>query len=148
MRNNGHDAYLESRVLSAEPVELVNMLYQACTQAVRDARHHLSLGEIAERSKAINRACEIVMELNAALDQIRGGEIAVRLARLYDYMQYRLLEANMQQADAPLSEILGLLDTLGEAWRGLRPEPVQVVEQNAWSPVPVPETYAAQAWSF
>ena len=42
---NGHNAYLESRILSADPIELVNMLYQACTGAVREARHHLAKGE-------------------------------------------------------------------------------------------------------
>ena len=42
MKSNRHDAYLESRVLSADPVELVHMLYQACVQAVREARHHLA----------------------------------------------------------------------------------------------------------
>ena len=38
MWDNGHDAYFETRVLTADPLELVNMLYQACTQAVKDAR--------------------------------------------------------------------------------------------------------------
>src|SRR5438105_10678788 len=106
MKSNRHDAYLESRVLSADPVELVHMLYQACVQAVREARHHLAQGEIAERSRAINGACEILMELNGALDRQRGGDLSVRLAQLYDYMQTRLLDANMQQSDAPLAEVL------------------------------------------
>ena len=47
MWNSGHDAYLESRVLTADPIELVNLLYQACTQAVREARYHLAAGRIA-----------------------------------------------------------------------------------------------------
>jgi len=44
MWNNGHDAYLESRVMTADPVELINLLYQACTQSVRAARAHLAGG--------------------------------------------------------------------------------------------------------
>jgi hypothetical protein len=36
--NYGHDAYLESRILAADPVELVNLLYQACQHSVREAR--------------------------------------------------------------------------------------------------------------
>jgi flagellar protein FliS len=121
MWNSGHDVYLESRVLSADPIELVNLLYQAGTVAVRDARHHLAEGRIAERSQAINRACEVVIELSSALDHKRGGEISQRLAQLYDYMLRRLLEANIQQSDAPLSETLSLLSTLSEAWEGVRP---------------------------
>ena len=148
MWNNGHDAYLESRVLAADPVELVHMLYQACAQAVRDARHHLAKGDIGDRSRAINNACEILMELNGALDHGRGGEIAQRLTQLYDYMQGRLLEANMQQSDGPLAEVLALMGTLGEAWEGVRPAPAPAPEANVWSQNPPQETYAAQAWSF
>jgi flagellar protein FliS len=120
MWNNGHDAYLESRVLSADPVELVHLLYQASIQAVGDARHHLAEGRIMERSKAITRACKINIELAAALDFEKGGELSKRLAGLYDYMRQRLLEANLKQADAPLEEVLGLLTTLGEAWETIR----------------------------
>ena len=120
MWNNGHDAYLESRVLSADPVELVNMLYKACTAAVREARHHLAEGRIAERSREINKAYEILVELGSSLDHGRGGDISQRLALLYDYMQRRLLDANMQQSDPPLIEVLGLLSTLSEGWSAVR----------------------------
>ena len=41
MGNNAHDAYLESRILTAEPMELIRLLYQAATGAVRDARRCL-----------------------------------------------------------------------------------------------------------
>ena len=116
MWNSGHDAYLESRVLTADPIELVNLLYRACTEAVLEARRHLAEGRIAELSRQINQACAILIELAASLDHERGGEISQRLALLYDYMQRRLLEANMQQADAPLADVLGLLATLSEAW--------------------------------
>jgi flagellar protein FliS len=149
MWNNGHDAYLESRVLSADPVELVNMLYQACIQAVRDARYHLERGEIGPRSQAINKACEIVMELNSSLDRDQGGEIAVRLAQLYDYMLGRLLEANMQQSDPPLAEVLGLLATLAEAWQGVcPPAPPAAPPPNLWSGEPAPQGSVPHNWSL
>jgi flagellar protein FliS len=142
MWNSAHDAYLESRVLAADPVELVSLLYQACTQAVREARRYLAAGQIAERSREINQACAIVIELATSLDHERGGEISPRLALLYDYMERRLLQANMQQSDAPLADVLGLLTTLSEAWAGVRqPQEQPAVEsskslspaRNAWS---------------
>jgi flagellar protein FliS len=149
MWNSGHDSYLESRVLAADPVELVSLLYEACTQAVREARRYLAAGQIAERSREINKACAIVIELATSLDHDRGGEISQRLALLYDYMERRLLQANMQQSDAPLSDVLGLLTTLSEAWAGVRqPEekpaaesaPSQPAAENRW-------TQSATSWS-
>ena len=149
MWNSGHDAYLESRVLTADPLELVNLLYQACTQAVREARYHLADGRIAERSREINKACEIVIELAAALDHERGGEISQRLALLYDYMQRRLLEANMQQSDAPLADVLGLLSTLAEAWAGIRKPEEKPVVESPWSqPVAQEAGCGLQGWSL
>jgi flagellar protein FliS len=160
MWNSGHDAYLESRVLAADPVELVSLLYQACTQAVSEARCYLAAGQIAERSREINKACAIVIELATSLDHDRGGEISQRLALLYDYMERRLLQANMQQSDAPLADVLGLLTTLSEAWAGIRqPEakPVaespksQLVAESRWTQSatesPTFQTPSQSAWS-
>lgn len=148
MWNNGHDAYLESRVLAADPVELVSLLYRACTQAVRDAREHLAAGRIGERSRAVTKAHEILTELAGALDHKRGGEISRRLVELYDYMQRRLLEANMRQSDEPLVEVLGLLNTLSEAWEGVMREskPATAVE-SPWAQSQE-SGGAAHAWNF
>src|ERR1017187_4829744 len=112
MWNHAHDAYLESRVLSADPVELIRLLYQTGISAVQDARGYLAEGKIMERSKAITKASQVLIQLIAALDHERGGEISRRLAALYDYMLRRLTEANFRQSDEPLAEVLSLLATL------------------------------------
>jgi flagellar protein FliS len=152
MWSNAHDAYLESRVESADPVQLVRMLYQGAIGSVREARSHLSKGDIGARSRAISKAHAILTELLVSLDHDRGGEISVRLARLYDYMQRRLLEANLQQLDAPMAEVLGLLSTLNEAWEGLQPavETPEAPAGNAWTPQPAGEApaYASGGWSL
>ena len=137
MSHNGHDAYLEGRVLSADPLELVRILYQGCSNAVREARRRLSDGDIAGRSRAVSNAYDILTELLTSLDL--SADIGTRLALLYDYMQRRLIEANVQQADAPLAEVLALLVTLGEAWdevaAGSKPAP----QSNAWTAAQVQE---------
>ena len=151
MWNHGHDAYLESRVLTADPVELVDLLYQACTHAVREARAHLEGGRIAERSREITRAWEILNELASSLDFERGGEISQRLAPLYAYLQGRLLEANLQQSDEPLAEVLGLVATLAEGWAGImRVETASpAAAGNAWAqPTPADSGYGVQGWNF
>lgn len=151
MRNNAHDAYLESRILTAEPMELIRLLYQAATGAVRDARRCLEEQDIAGRSRSISKACDILAELMGALDHERGGEISMRLAQLYDYMQRRLIEANFQQSDPPLVEVLGLLSTLSEAWNGVRADSAPaVLTASPWGTI-VPQDAAppeSHAWNF
>jgi len=89
------------------------------------------------------------MELNASLDRDRGGEIAGRLSQLYDYMLGRLLEANMQQSDPPLAEVLALLATLAEAWQGVCPPAVEAAPAgNVWSQEAGQQTVASHGWSL
>ena len=152
MYGHANDAYLESRVLSADPVDLVRLMYQAASEAVREARRQLAAGEIAARSRAISRASAIVIELTAALDNARGEGIALRLAQLYDYILRRLTEANFQQEDAPLAEVLGLLSTLSEAWDGIRrsPQPAET-PVSPWIPPASQEQSPAdfpQSWNL
>jgi flagellar protein FliS len=141
MYRNANDAYLENRVLSADPIELVRMLYQAADGAVRAARGHLAAGDIAARSNAIVRACDILAELTGSLDRDRGGEIADRLAQLYDYITRRLVEANTLQQDAPLAEALGLLGTLEEGWDGVQ----QALQTAVPAPTPAPNPWEQPA---
>jgi flagellar protein FliS len=111
--------YFEQTIVNADPVELIRMVYQRAISCVREAREHLRQKKIAERSAAIMRAYQALAELLAALRPEVAPEICGRLQNLYCYMQQRLLDANMLQADQPLVEVLGLLTTLEEAWAGV-----------------------------
>jgi flagellar protein FliS len=151
MSNNAHEAYLESRILSADPVELVKILYQAAIGSVREARRHLENRDIAGRSRAITKAARILTELTVSLDRERGGDVSAGLGRLYDYMTRQLIEANMRQSDGPMEEVLGLLLTLAEGWDAVpatpKPEPKS---ESVW-PQPIPEaagSVSARAWSL
>ncbi|HWQ56910.1 MAG TPA: flagellar export chaperone FliS [Bryobacteraceae bacterium] len=137
MSSNVNERYLEARVMSASPVELVRILYGAAQQSVREARRHLALGNTAERSREISRAVEILVELSGAVDREKGGELSGRLVELYDYMVRRLTEAHLRQEDTPLEEVLRLLATLSEAWSELA-DPGTTSSQPATAPLPDP----------
>ena len=113
------DAYVEGKVLSADPVELVAFLYQAALDSVDGAGRHLTARNIPARAEAISKALSILNLLNASLDRRAGGDISHNLGRLYSYMEGRLLDANLRQAAEPLEEVSRLLSTLAEAWRGI-----------------------------
>jgi flagellar protein FliS len=151
MWQRGHDAYLEERILSADPLELVRVLYQEAMRAVRKARGHLAAGEITARARAITHAYRVLSELNRSLDHQRGGDLSQRLTHIYAYMMRRLIDANLQQSDGPLAEVLGLLVTLAEAWEGLKTkaEP-EVPKTTPWAHKAPAEGFScnSHAWSF
>jgi flagellar protein FliS len=140
-------AYLETKILSADPVELIDILYEHAILQVRDARSSLAGGDIAVRARAISKTIEILGELESSLDHERGGAIASNLARLYQYMRGRLTAANLKRADDPLAEVEALLKTLGEAWHAISPRKSPPAD---WAPLPMVETvpdYGAHSWN-
>lgn len=139
--------YLESKVLSADAVGLINVLYDAALDSVRDARERLAAQDIAARSKAISKTLDIIELLNASLDTQAGGDISRNLASLYLYIRQRLLEANLNQSEEPLAEVFKLLTTLAEAWRGIQsgrdaPNPWEMLPQQ----IPLHDS-ARRAWT-
>lgn len=149
MYNTASDAYLESRVLLASPEELIRLLYEGAIEAVRDARRHLAGADVASRAASISKASEIVAELAVSLDFTRGGDIAKRLMLLYDFVLNRLTEANISQKDEPLSEALGVLVTLSEAWQPKThgPEPASF-EAGGWIPTAQDSNYVSNCWTL
>jgi flagellar protein FliS len=135
------DAYLESRVLSASPLELICMLYQCALDSVRDARRHLAAGDIAARSRSVCRALGAISELDGSLNHTEGGAISRNLGELYQYIRQRLTEANLRQNDAALAEVESLLTTLSEAWKAASVPPAQ-----ARSTMPTGAEFPAAAW--
>lgn len=115
--------YIEQKILNADPIELIRILFQHGIFSVRDAREHLRAGRIPERAKAINKAWAVLAELNNSLRPEAAPEIAGRLRDLYCYMQRRLIAANFEQKDEPLAEVLGLMTTLSEGWTQVESAP-------------------------
>jgi flagellar protein FliS len=116
---NWKSAYLESRILSASPLDLVNILYEHAILDIQQARQSLARGDVAARSRSISKAIAIIGELQSSLDHEAGGEIASNLGQLYQYMRARLTAGNLRQSDPPLAEVASLLESLGDAWRAI-----------------------------
>jgi flagellar protein FliS len=116
----GNAAYLESRILSADPVELIAILYEQAILSVREARESLAKKDIAGRTRNISRAIAIVNELDCSLDHSAGGKMSANLTRLYQYIRERLTTANIRKEDRPLAEVESLLNTLAQSWSSVK----------------------------
>lgn len=149
MSLNAYSTYLESTVLSADPLELVRILYGAAIDSVRDARAYQLESDIAGRARALSKAMAIVTELTCSLDHANGAELSENLAALYDYIRRRLTDANIHGSEPAMTEVLGLLSTLAEAWDSVQRD--RSAARTAPSPWPhVQEAQAAsdRAWSI
>ncbi|MBF6031344.1 flagellar export chaperone FliS [Pseudomonas sp. P115] len=108
---------VESGILAASPHQRIVMLFDSYQASIRIARLHLQAGRIAEKGQAITKAINIVSRgLRAALDLEQGGEIAVQLDQLYDYVVRLLLRANLDNDDTALTTAAALLENIAAAW--------------------------------
>lgn len=112
-----YSEYLDSEILTAEPVKLVQLMYRGAIDAIAEARRALAAGDIPGRSRLISKASAILNELALSLDHSQDAELCRNLVELYDYMLRRLIEANTNQIEAPLVEVENLLSGLLTAWQ-------------------------------
>lgn len=123
LTDRGVEAYrlnqLELSINSADPVELIVLLYDGALESVRRAALLLEAGDVPGKAREITRATNIVSELRAILSLDKGGEIAANLAALYDYLRGQLLQANLKNSAEKLEEVATLLTGLRGAWAEL-----------------------------
>ena len=115
---NRQREYISNRVMTASPMELVRMLYEAAVQSVDEALAALHSGDILARGGAVNKAIEILAELRISLRRDAQEEYSNTLAELYGYCQHQLIRAHAEQSEGLLREVSRLLNTLLEGWSG------------------------------
>lgn len=118
--------YKRKQVESATPGQLIVLLYEGASEHLVHAEQCLKEPGGASFEAFHNHliACQnILTELSVSLDMEQGGDIAKNLYRLYEYMNYRLVDANMSKDIQGVQEIRELIATLRDAW-------VDVVKQE------------------
>lgn len=130
-QKHGANAYatvgIETGVISASPHKLIVMLYDGAIIALSNAVQHMGKGDIPAKGNSISKAIAIIENgLRASLDKKAGGEIAISLDALYEYMNNRLLQANAQNQVEGLIEVQNLLRDLKTSWEAISPDKPQI----------------------
>jgi flagellar protein FliS len=113
---NGYQAYRQTQAQTAAPGELVVMLYRGAVRFVSAATEAIETSDIQAAHTNLVRAQAIISELSETLDLGRGGEIARNLQAIYEYLNHRLVEANLRKDASIAREVQGLLRELLPAW--------------------------------
>lgn len=110
--------YRDAAVMTATPEQLVVMLYDGAIRFLRQAEHALAEGAYLHSHEKMGRAEAILDELIATLN-MDAGEISIRLQSIYLFCKRALIEARMQKSPDKITEVIGLLDGLRDAWATL-----------------------------
>jgi flagellar protein FliS len=110
------DRYLEERVLTASPVELTAMLFDACVGSIKLAIRLQEAGEHVAALPKLIKAQDIVLELRTTLNH-EAGELATRLDALYTWAWQLLIRAGTKRDTPAAREALAVIEPLQLAWR-------------------------------
>lgn len=107
-------AYKNQQIMTASPAELTLMLYNGAIRFTSESIMALEDGDLNKCHNANLRAQNIVREFRLTLDM--QYEISQNWSALYEYITYRLIQANIKKDKAMLAEARGLLTELRDAW--------------------------------
>jgi len=120
----------QSSVAAASPHRLIQLLMDGALDRLAVAKGHMQRKDVQRKIVTIDRIMSIVDGLRMSLDHSVNTEMSENLENLYDYMNRRLLLANINNDEGALDEVASLLKELKEAWDAI-PSEVSGTESNA-----------------
>ena len=115
-KNPGVKDYQSMQILSAKPEKLILMLYDGAIRFIQQGIKAMKENKIEPAHNNLLRAQNIMVELMASLNFERGGELAVNLFRIYEFMHYTLVQANVKKDAEQLNRICNQLKRLRDSW--------------------------------
>ena len=113
-------SYRTVSVDTASPGKLILMLFDGAIRFLRTAEDGFRIENAGVRQETIHnnlmRAQDIVTELQRSLNLRDGGDFAVNMFRVYDFMLTRLIAANVKKNAEYIREVIQLLGELRDAW--------------------------------
>ncbi len=110
-----YGAYRKVDVETASQGKLVVMLFNGAIHRAEEATRQLEKGNNNGAHNNLIRAQEILSELRGALN-MKAGDIAQNLDRIYEYLQHLLIQANLRKEPAFIEECLTHLRSIRDAW--------------------------------
>ncbi len=118
-QNDRAQQYLAQQIQNASPAEQVVMLYNGAIKFLKQAKHAIQQGDVQARHNANTRASDIITYLWEILDTDSGGEMALRLQRIYSYLITKAIEVDVQNSAAAVDDMIEHLTPLRDAWHEL-----------------------------
>ncbi|MEX1028721.1 MAG: flagellar export chaperone FliS [Paenibacillaceae bacterium] len=127
LQNQQRNKYLQTSIQTATPSQLLIMLFDGAIRFCKGGIDAIKNSDLEEANRCICRAEDIIMEFVVTLD--KTSSIAEGLIQMYDYMYFRLIEANTKKEVEPIEEVIGFLTEMKETW-------VQAARQLNGAPQP------------
>lgn len=112
---NPYATYQTNSVTTALPQDLTLMLYEGLIKFSMLAKRSIEQKMIEQKNTNIQKAQAIITELQLTLNQ--SIALSKDLNSLYDYMQTRLIDANVKNDLVAIDEVIGFAEEFRETWK-------------------------------
>lgn len=124
---NPYQAYQQNSVSTASPGELTLMLYNGCLKFMRLAKKGIEEKDLELKNTNLIKAQKIIQEFMVTLNT--DLEVSKSMLSMYDYMNRRLIEANIKNDSEIIEEIETLMTEFRDTWKQV----IQTNRQQAFS---------------
>lgn len=117
---NPQQRYRQQGVLTANPVELIVMLYDGCIKQLKIGSMAIAAMQVEKANTCLQKAQMIVMELINSLDL--HYSIAQELLNIYDFIINEIVKANAEKNAERIPGLINILEDLRDAWKTIAKE--------------------------
>ena len=110
------DTYRINQIQMASKEQLLIITYDIGIRSCTAAEKAISAGDAEQANTNLQRAQSVVRELMVTLNLEQGGEVAASLMRLYDFMYYQLVDANVKHDVEMVKTVRSMMEELKATW--------------------------------
>lgn len=119
-----YNQYKEVDITTADSGKLIILLYDGAINFLKKAKEGIDEANVEKKCANLNKAHDIIQELQYSLRMDVGGEIARNLNSLYQFMITHLIKAKISRNGIKnVDEVIFMMKSLNEAWREIQTRP-------------------------
>ena len=111
---NAGDVYRKQSILTANPAELIVLLYDGLKKNLLLAKRHIDRKNAFAAHECLMKGQTIVDELVSCLDM--SIPLSEELLPLYEFMLHSMAEANLKKDSSFIPPVVEIVTELEEAW--------------------------------
>jgi flagellar protein FliS len=115
--NRSYEAQQQTGKKSSDSIKLVLMMYDGSINFLNKAVEYAERGDVRSRNIYVNKARDIIRELDNAVNDEVGGEFSKNLKKLYSFMNQHLGESIQKNEIEGLDNVTAMLSDLRGSWQ-------------------------------
>lgn len=121
---------LKQQLVNADPHKLTLMLMSGAIDRLAYAKGAIDRSDLVAKSEYLSKATAIIINLRDTVDIDVSPEFGANIVALYNYMLELINEANINNSTSEISDVIGLLAPIRDAWASIPKSEIEAAYQS------------------